>query len=157
EERQLLVGMANDFLASGRAGAFVTEIAESGMAAEVWSDPLATAALFEAHGRAAAASHLLDHAALHSDGSLPDRLVLPVPGVPGAPGVSTAGGIRVDGVVLDDDGGDTLLVGTDAGRVVVVAASGLHRAPAPGFDPELRLSVVRGDVTEAATVRVLDV
>jgi hypothetical protein len=146
EERRMLGEMVNELLTTGKTDAFVAELADSGMAGEVWCDDEAVALVFAAHGAAAESSVLLDHAALRPAGALPGRLVLPALGTSSAPGRWDGTTLAVDGLVLTASDVTRLAVGTDAGDIVVVDALGLQATPAPGFDPDLGMLRVEGVV-----------
>lgn len=145
EERRMLADWATQLLSSGRGEALVTELAESGMGAEVWSDPAAAGAVFEAHGAVCATSGLLDAYVLRPDGTgRTPRIVLPAPGSSAPPSRVAGTDITVDGVTIGAGGAD-LVLGTDSGDLLL--ARGLSEVPVTGFDPDLGLIRVRGVVT----------
>ena len=151
EERLQLAAMAQELFAAGRAEDVVSDLAGSGLADEVWADAEATAGLFEQHGLHAATSRLLDHAVLRpSAGEMPGRVVHPLLGTAVTPGCRTGGRVVVDGVVLNATGelGDCA-VAVDDGRVVLVGEGRLTAVPHLGFDPDLAVARVRGEVAEA--------
>ncbi len=151
EEREMLDELAARVLGSANPGDMVSELVDSGMAEEVWSDDLAVATVFRRQGIAVAATTLLDHYALEADGPLPGRLVLPPLGSARAPGLRGAHGIGVDGLVIAAGGDDAYVIGTDAGDVVVVDAADLMVERAAGFDPGLQVARVCGTAVDGTT------
>lgn len=154
EEREMLRDLASRLLASDRPDDLWIELVESGMVEEVWADDLAVALLFQEHGRATAATSLLDHYVLRAEAPLEGRLVLPPLGSSAASGRCGPHGIKVDGLVLAADHDAAYLVGTDAGDVFVVDADDVAVEHLPGFDPDLRVGRITGTVP-AATARPL--
>lgn len=155
DELRLLADWVAQLLSSGRGDDLVTELADSGMGAEVWSDPSAVGVIFEAHGAHCATSCVLDAYVLRPDGtgSTP-RFLLPLPGGSAPPARVSGAEIAVDGVALGGAPED-VVVGADSGDLLVVR--GLRAKAVTGFDPGLRLTrlsgvVALGDCTSFAAL-----
>jgi hypothetical protein len=146
DECELLLEMAGKLLAAGHGDQLAAEIAESGMAAELWSDAESLGSLFELHGSLCASSPLPDLAVLRpDDASQPVRLLLPVPGSAAPPGLVVGSEIVVDGVALSPPDTAALVVGADSGDVLQVRGADIQDVR--GLDPELGLVRVRATVT----------
>ncbi|SOD71796.1 acyl-CoA dehydrogenase-like protein [Jatrophihabitans sp. GAS493] len=168
QERGLFAELATELLSNAQAETLIEEIVDSGMGGQVWSDPLALAALFETHGRYLAASPLLDYAALRPPAALAARLVLPGPGRMAAPARLDGDLVVVDGIVLAASAADAgasasaskssgYALATRHDGVLLVGGAGLVRTPSPGFDPDLEVCTLRGSVERSAVTSVLDV
>lgn len=148
EERQLVTELASRLLTAGSGDDLVTELRESGLGAQLWSDSDAMAALFELHGSLCATSGLLDLAVLRpADGTASASFVLPVPGAATPPGRVLGATITIDGVAFTAGTAERYVVGTDSSDILLVR--GLSTEPLHGFDPTLGLSRVKGCVTMA--------
>jgi len=141
EEREMLTALASELLAAGNGDVLVDEIATSGMAEEVWSDPDTTARLFETQGALGATSALLDLITLRQVGT---RLLLPLPGSAQPPGRVLGKQIAIDGVASAYLAGQPLVVALDSGDVVQLDATG---TVVDGFDPALGLVRIQTTVT----------
>jgi len=149
DEREAVLETAAHLLSAGRADELVAELADAGLGAELWSDTAAVAGLFELHGKHLAASRLLDLAMQRPADGWGCRVVLPLPGSPGPPGQVRGATVAIAGVVLSPaaapEADARYVLAVDSGDVVLVA--GLHAGPAAGFDPELGLARISGQVT----------
>jgi hypothetical protein len=147
DDLALLLAAAERLIATGKASDLVAELAESGMAAEVWADRPAYRALFELQGSRAQSSGLLDLVSLRvhaSDAGL--RLVLPLPGSGSPPGSIDGGSVRVRGVVVGEVPGTGYAVGLDDGQVLAVDGDLVDVSRVAGFDPDLNMVEVSGVV-----------
>jgi hypothetical protein len=115
----------------------------------VWSDPIATAELFALQGYHLAASRLLDLVVLNGhDLAGTPGVVLPVLGTAAPPALVMGRDILIDGVAMSGDP-STLVVATDSADVFAISRHFLSLEAIHGFDPDLGLVRVSGQVTLA--------
>jgi len=157
DEQALMREAAEHLIVAGRASELVAELAESGMAADVWAAPPVYRALFELQGSHAQSSCLLDLVSLRvhaiDDGL---GLVLPIPGACSPPGSIDGGSVHVHGVVVGAVPRSGYAVGLDDGQVIAVNGDLLRVSRVAGFDPELRLVELRGLVSKRQTEALPD-
>jgi hypothetical protein len=147
DELRLFAEMATELMSTGRVDVLIDDLADSGLADSVWDDPIASAALFEAHGRHLVTSVLLDLLVLRQPGGRdPLRLVLPPLGSSAPPGRVEGSLIQIAGVVTNGQRGRGYLVGTDRDDMLVIEPALLDIESSSGFDPDLGLARIGGAV-----------